>query len=192
MKLNLRKSIKALLPAFLFFFTCEVSAQVNNSGVSNLADPSGLHLKSTHIYAQSELNGFIRLSGLEENNDYSGSNIITSGERVEYYNGTYNYDITQGGTSIQAGTFSVNLDTNLDGDLYITTPSNTVLDPSQSNYLFKEYDNAFSIDISSLTLAPGNYSLSINKTNHSSYTFSFSIIAFSSSLIASSSFTFCS
>ncbi|MDC1262340.1 Ig-like domain-containing protein, partial [Polaribacter sp.] len=142
--------------------------------VSSLPDPSGLHLKSTHIYAQSELIGFIRLSGQEENNNYSGT--ISSGERVEYYNGTYNYDITQGGTSIQAGTFSVNLDTDLDGDLYITTPSNTVLDPSQSNYLFKEFDNAFSIDISSLTLAPGNYSLSINKTNHSSYTFSFSII----------------
>lgn len=77
----------------------------------SLPDPSGLHLKSTHIYAQSELIGFIRLSGQEENNNYSGT--ISSGERVEYYNGTYNYEITQGGSSIQAGTFSVNLDTDL-------------------------------------------------------------------------------
>ena len=170
MRLILHNQIKFLLTVVIFLsFFSEVSAQV-----SSLPDPSGLHLKSTHIYAQSELIGFIRLSGQEENNNYSGT--ISSGERVEYYNGTYNYDITQEGTSIQAGTFSVNLDTDLDGDLYITTPSNTVLDPSQSNYLFKEFDNAFSIDISSLTLAPGNYSLSINKTNHSSYTFSFSII----------------
>ena len=183
MSLILQNYIKYLLTLSIFFSILnEVSAQdIQGSIINSLHDPRGLHLRNTKIYSQSELNGFIRLSGSEENNEFMETNEY-AGERVVYYNGTYNYEITQVGGSIYTGTFSIDLDSNFNGDDWHEEHANrSLLDPSKSNYLYKQFNNAFSIDISSLNLAPGDYSLSIDKeiqetNNHNTYNLSFSII----------------
>ena len=100
---------------FFLSISCDLVAQnIYGTIINSLHDPRGLHLNNTKIYSQSDLNGFIRLSGKEANNSYLASR-ENMGERVVYYNGTYDYEISQGNNTIHTGTFLIDLDVDFAG-----------------------------------------------------------------------------